>query len=255
MKIPEADSAKKRTGSAWPFDIRRFGKSLLGSDLFQTIAAAGLGGFFALTYRLNRDTGESTDAHALLDGEWPVIFALWHGQQLLIPYAAPKDQRFASLVSRSTDAEINARVIERAGHQVIRGSGGRVRRFANRKGGVKAMLSMRDALRAGTNIVMIADISKGAPRQAGEGIVRLAKLTGRPIVPMALATSRNHVVRRSWDQTTINLPFGRRCLRLGDPIHVAADADDAGLEIARLKVTADLDRVTGEARTSVGQPS
>jgi lysophospholipid acyltransferase (LPLAT)-like uncharacterized protein len=94
---------------------------------------------------------------------------------------------------------------------------------------------------------MIADISKGAPRQAGEGVVRLAKVSGRPIVPLALATSRYHVVEKAWDKMTINLPFGRRCLRIGAPIHVGPDAGPDELEAARQKVTAELNRVTAAA--------
>jgi hypothetical protein len=65
---------------------------------------------------------------------------------------------------------------------------------------------------------MIADISKGESRQAGEGIVRLAKISGRPIVPVALATSRRNVLERTWDKTTINLPFGT-------PLRQAGTAD------------------------------
>ncbi len=252
MTNRQAENTKARAGSVRATDLRGLGKRLLRSDRFQRVAGAAVGGILSLTYRLNRNVSQSSDAHTLLDGQWPVIFALWHGQQLLIPYAAPRDQKFVSLVSRSADAEINARVIERAGHTVIRGSGGRDRESASRKGGVKAMIAMRDALRLGVNVVMIADISKGEARRAGEGIVRLAKLTGRPIVPMALATSRYHVVEKSWDRTTINLPFGRRCLRLGAPIHVAADADTAALADARARVTADLDRVTAEAYAHAG---
>ena len=41
------------------------------------------------------------------------------------------------------------------------------------------------------------------------GIVTLARLSGRPIVPVALATSRRKVLEKTWDKTTINLPFGR----------------------------------------------
>lgn len=241
----------RRATPPGPAEARRIGKSILRSEAFQRTASFLLGGLFSLTYRLNRDLPESTDAHQMLAGEWPVIFAMWHGQQLLIPYAAPRDQRFVSLVSRSADAEINARVILRAGHDVIRGSGGRVREQASNKGGISAMIAMRDALRAGTNVVMIADISKGEARQAGEGVVRLAKISGRPIVPMAIATSNRYVIDRSWDKTTINLPFGRRCLKLGGPIRVSADAGVEELSEARAQVTRELDRITAEAHAAV----
>jgi Uncharacterized protein conserved in bacteria len=241
----------RRATPSGQVEVRRIGKAILRSEVFQRAASFILGGLASLTYKLNRDVAQSTDAHEMLDGEWPVIFAMWHGQQLLIPYAAPRDQRFVSLVSRSADAEINARVILRAGHDVIRGSGGRVREQASSKGGVSAMIAMRDALRAGTNVVMVADISKGAPRQAGEGVVRLAKISGRPVVPMAIATSNRYVIARSWDKTTINLPFGRRCLKLGGPVYVSPDAGEAELQQARAEVTRELNRITEEAHAAV----
>jgi lysophospholipid acyltransferase (LPLAT)-like uncharacterized protein len=166
---------------------------------------------------------------------------------MLVQFTRPEGEAVAGLVSRSADAEINARVLQLSGNEVVRGSGGRNRRAAGRKGGVQALIALRDALRRGRHVVMIADISKGTPRQAGEGVVRLAKFSGRPIVPLALATSRHYVVKGAWDKMTVNLPFGRRCLRLGDPIYVPSDAGDADLAAFRQKVTHELNRVTEEA--------
>jgi lysophospholipid acyltransferase (LPLAT)-like uncharacterized protein len=125
------------------------------------------------------------------------------------PKCRPRDRAFVTLVSRSADAEINARVIKRV--RVLTSFADRVAVIHGavaRKGGVGALIAMRDALRDGVSVVMIADISKGEPRQAGEGMVTLAKISGRPIVPVALTTSRRKVLERTWDKTTINLPFG-----------------------------------------------
>ena len=57
-------------------------------------------------------------------------------------------------------------------------------------------------------------------------------MSGRPIYPVAIATSRR-IVLDNWDRTTINLPFGRGALVAGEPIRVPRDADDATLEAAR----------------------
>jgi lysophospholipid acyltransferase (LPLAT)-like uncharacterized protein len=94
---------------------------------------------------------------------------------------------------------------------------------------------------------MIADVPHGTPREAGLGIVTLAKVSGRPIVPIAIATSRRKVIEKSWDKTTINLPFGRSSLVLGDPIAVPADADGETLEELRRQVTDALNRATEKA--------
>lgn len=232
--------------------VKRLGKSLLASDTFQTVAATGLHAALSFIYRTNPPVPESDDLQAAIDGKTPVIIALWHGQQLLAQFVRPGDQPVATVVSRSTDAEINARVLKKGDVHVIRGSGGRERVETNRKGGIRALKGMKDALDGGTNVVTIADISKGKPRQAGEGIVTLARLSGRPIIPMAIATSRYYVFKKSWDKTTINLPFGRGCLKLGDPIYVPRDTSDADLEILRQKVTDELNRVTESAYRAAG---
>lgn len=252
MTKPDADTAPRLKQLGDKMNRRRLGKRLLQSETLQRTGSALIGFLLSSIWRANRDNGTSTDWEALLEGEWPAIFALWHGQHLLVPYAAPRNRKFTSLVSRSADAEINARVLERAGIEVIRGSGGREAQMAAEKGGVSALLAMRNALRRGVNVVMIADISKGEARQAGAGIVALARISGRPIVPVALATSNRYVLEKTWDKTTINLPLGRRSVRLAPPIHVSPDAGVEEMAQARSMVTAELNRVTEEAHRAVG---
>jgi lysophospholipid acyltransferase (LPLAT)-like uncharacterized protein len=86
---------------------------------------------------------------------------------------------------------------------------------------------------------------------AGEGIVALARIAGCPIVPIAVATSRRHVLEKTWDKTTINLPFGVRSVKVAPPIHVAPKASREEIAEARAKVTAELNRVTEEAKRAV----
>ena len=73
---------------------------------------------------------------------------------------------------------------------------------------------------------MTADIPK-VSRVCGPGIVTLAQLSGRPIVPVAVVTSRR-IDFASWDRASLGLPFGRGAMVLGEPVHVARDADAAG---------------------------
>ncbi len=232
--------------------VRRMRQSILASNAFQSLAASCVHRALSFVFRTNTPVAESDDMETTVAGKTPVIIALWHGQQLLAQFVKPGSEGVAAVVSRSADAEINARVLKKSDVHVIRGSGGRDRAETVRKGGIRALKGMADALERGLNVVMIADISKGTPRQAGPGIVMLGKLSGRPIIPMAIATSRYHVVKKSWDKTTINLPFGRACLKLGLPIHVPRDVSDADLERLRQKVTDELNCVTEKAYRAVG---
>ena len=76
---------------------------------------------------------------------------------------------------------------------------------------------------------MTADVPVGTPRSAGSGIVMLSRLSGRPIIPFAAATSR-FLVLNSWGKATVNLPFSIFAVVAGDPLFVAADADEYSLE-------------------------
>jgi lysophospholipid acyltransferase (LPLAT)-like uncharacterized protein len=78
------------------------------------------------------------------------------------------------------------------------------------------------------------------------GVVALARLSGRPIMPMAFASSRRKVVP-SWDRTTISLPFGRMACVFGEPVWVSARAAAEELEEKRLAVQAALNAVEARA--------
>ena len=94
---------------------------------------------------------------------------------------------------------------------------------------------------------MIADIPHGKPREAGLGVVLLARLSGRPIVCAAIATSRRRVLEQSWDKTTISLPFGRSAVALGELIYVPKNADEAEMERKRQQLTDTLNAATAKA--------
>ena len=104
------------------------------------------------------------------------------------------------------DGEINAIAAERLGVGTIRGSGNHGANFVH-KGGVAAFQGMLDALADGYNVALTADVPK-VSRVAGMGIIKLAQISGRPIYPGAIATSRRIVIN-NWDNTTVNLPFSR----------------------------------------------
>ncbi len=131
----------------------------------------------------------------------------------------------------------------------MRGSGARGDKVAE-KGGAKALIALKRQLERGATVAMTADVPKVA-RIAGLGIVTLGRISGRPIVPVAVVTSRR-IDFKSWDRASIGLPFGRGAIVIGDPIRVAADASAEALEAARLAVQDGLDRVHARAYALVG---
>jgi lysophospholipid acyltransferase (LPLAT)-like uncharacterized protein len=221
-------------------------EALAQSSIAKTAVASLLARALRVVYRTNRLAEGSDDLEAILVKSAPVIIALWHGQHLLTPCVRPRHRPVTAMVSRSNDAELNALLLEKLGFESARGSGGRGAKHDRDKGGARALVALKKALGAGNNAAMIADIH-GKPRQAGLGIVTLARISGRPILPLAVTTSRRKVIERSWDKTTINLPFGRVAVTAGKLISVAADADEDEMEARRRELTETLNDATERA--------
>ncbi|WP_112663299.1 lysophospholipid acyltransferase family protein [Microvirga flavescens] len=206
-------------------------------------------GYLGLVRRTNRFVIEPAGAYDRIGPQMPVIAAMWHGQHFMIHFAKRPQDRAASLVSRSGDGEFNAVALRHLGIRAIRGSGARGRDI-RKKGGAAALRGMLRALADGEMVVMTADIPK-ISRICGSGIVTLAQLSGRPIVPVAVVTSRR-IDFDSWDKASIGLPFGRGAMVLGDPIAVPREADEATLEALRQQVERELDAVHERAYALIG---
>ena len=197
--------------------------------------------------RRQKPAAGSSPVAEILTQQHPAIVGMWHGQHLLAPIFRPQTLPYVALLSKNTDAELNAAVVERFGIETIRGSGGRGGPTRLDKGGAKALIGLRRRLAEGQGVCMIADVPKGTPREAGLGIITLARISGRPILPSAAVTSRRRVIETSWDKTTIPLPFGRMAVVIGEPVWVPADADEAMMEDKRQIVTQAIEKANRDA--------
>jgi len=200
--------------------------------------------YFGLVAATTRFVAEPADYAERLAPEVPFIVALWHGQHFLTHAARFGRAGVSVLISRHGDGEINAVVARRLGAALIRGSGGAGAKMQKR-GGVAALRKMLRRLDDGSIVALTADVPK-ISRRAGEGIVTLARLSGRPIYPLAVVTARR-IDLASWDRASLPLPFGRGAVVFGEPIHVARDADPADREAARRAVESGLDRAHDRA--------
>ena len=208
--------------------------------------------YLRLVWLTNKFSFDPANVYDIVEPMQPAIFAFWHGQHFMTPFIKNKPSyRAKVLISMHRDGEFNAIAAERLGIGTIRGSGDHGGAF-HRKGGVGAFKEMVRALEAGYNVALTADVPKRS-RVAGLGIIMLARESGRPIMPFAMATSR-FIRLNNWDRTTINLPFGRGALVGIEEIHVPADADSETMEKLRVKLEAILNDSTRRAYAQVGRP-
>lgn len=217
----------------------------------QNAAGTLVAGYLKLVWTTNRVVYDPPDLYEQLDPQLPAIFTFWHGQHFMMPFIRRDYHKAKVLISRHRDGQINALAVEKLGMETVRGSGDHGKEFM-RKGGFTAFKEMLKALASGYNMALTADVPK-VSRVAGLGIVMLARTSGRPIVPVAIATSR-FIQLKNWDRSAINLPFGRSIIATSDPIYVPRDADNAAMELLRQQVERDLNALTRRAYAAIGHP-
>jgi lysophospholipid acyltransferase (LPLAT)-like uncharacterized protein len=211
---------------------------VLKRTLAPALGAAGVR-LLALTLRVRRE--EATVASFWREGT-PVIYAVWHGRILLLPYLYGW-RRARVLASRSNDGDLVSRFVGRFGLETVRGSSSR--------GGAEALRLLTRSLGEGRDAVVVPDGPRGPRETVKPGLVALARLSGAPIVPVAVGASRAWRIR-AWDEFSIPKPFARCVVRFGDPIHVPAAADRAAQEAARKDVESALRALSWQVDEEAG---
>jgi lysophospholipid acyltransferase (LPLAT)-like uncharacterized protein len=172
----------------------------------------------------------------------PVIYCIWHNH-LVLAVASYDDhllkkwheKGLVTMVSASGDGALLAAVLAKFGMESIRGSSSRR--------GPQALLEAARWLRKGYSVAITPDGPRGPAQKIQDGIIYLAQVSGRPIVPIS-NFARWKIRLPSWDRFQIPLPFARCELYDNDPIWVPRDATDADREQLRFKLEESMRAIT-----------
>ena len=175
-------------------------------------------------------------------GQYIMVF--WHSRFVLMRFAHPFE-KLAVLTSSHRDAQMLARVLERLGVVITRGS--------STRGGVAGLRELLRRVREGYDLAITPDGPKGPRRRVKAGVLATARYTGKPIVPIGFSSSRGCRMR-SWDRTQVPYPFSRGVYVYGEPMLVPRDAGDDQLKRMQGELEQTLDRVTDEADCAAGFP-
>lgn len=228
----------------------RIDRKILGNAAVSRVLSHLLARYVLTVRRTARLTIVPPDALDLAQAEAPAIFTFWHGLAMMARYAVPSDLTIVPMIARNAAANVIADAAGTVGVRTIRASGAQHARTQHRKGGAAGFRQALRELAAGNSIMMTADVPKVA-QVSGKGVIHLAKLSGRPIIPIAYV-SRYGLRFNNWDRMVVDLPFSRATLRHGSPIRVPADADDETVERLRRELTEELDRITQDAYQRTG---
>lgn len=170
----------------------------------------------------------------------PVIFCIWHNRLAMSMEAhrifskIRPNPGMAALVSASRDGGFLAAILERFGVQPVRGSSSRR--------GPQALLELTTWAERGYDLAITPDGPRGPCYSVQEGVMALAQLTGRPVVPFCFNADWKIRIK-SWDRFQIPLPFTRCEMVATKPIFVPRGISDAEREALREKLERELKQI------------
>ena len=218
-------------------------------QIFLALLLASYMGLVRYTTRWSVENREILDS--LQESGEGFVACTWHARFLMTTAAWSKMPQLPHvLISRSRDGNLVAYTSKILRLGVIRGSR-RGKLSSKSKGGAGALREMLTTIEQGDCIFMTPDGPRGPRMRMGEGPLRLAKLSGAPVIAYALSTS-NKILFKSWDRFMLPLPFGRGQIVFGGPVYVAADATDASLEETRLALEEIMNSCSQSADKAVG---
>lgn len=165
------------------------------------------------------------DEHGVLDAaDEPVILCLWHNRLALSMrmwecFGKPKIRcaGLAALISASHDGGVLARTLRYFDVESVRGSSSRR--------GPQALLELTSWIERRYTIAITPDGPRGPRYEIHDGIIALAQLSGRPIVPVSTFV-RGKFQTRSWDRFQIPWPGARCEVRIGPAMSIPRDCSE-----------------------------
>lgn len=176
-----------------------------------------------------------------------LIPVYWH-QHMLFGARALLDLREAGLkpgflVSPSVDGTAPAMLVEKVGAQVIRGSSTHT--------GARALRDYYETIvKQQVSPAITPDGPRGPLHEFKPGAIMLSQITGKPILPIAVAYSRKYTFP-TWDRFEVPLPFCRVAVVYGEPVKVSRAMEPAALAEWQQKMSQRLLDLHGEAEAAL----
>ena len=143
----------------------------------------------------------------------PFILAFWHNQLMMISFSWMIKKKINILASGHSDGRFGAIV-------------GKYFNLNNIQTSNKTkMMSLRPIfklLKENKYIGITPDGPRGPKEEVSEGIIKIAKKSGVPIIPIGFWSSKN-LQLKSWDSFLITLPFSKCSFVWSKPIKIPFD--------------------------------
>ncbi|CAN5154186.1 lysophospholipid acyltransferase family protein [soil metagenome] len=176
----------------------------------------------------------------------PAVLAFWHEYNLVAAIAAQRLRRHQHHVSFSTQTfrgEVMTAMLAALGAGSVP-----LPPEWDRAGATRLTLEMSRIGREGSSVVISPDGPLGPPRRAKPGALIVARESGLPLQPWAVAARPALRLRGRWDEHIVPLPFCRLRVFEAEPVRVAAREPLRPL-LARLQAGLDAAASRADAET------
>lgn len=158
----------------------------------------------------------------------PMLWAIWHNTVFVMPYAHFKffrHRKIVVLTSASKDGAVLESAVRVCDIDAVRGSSSRR--------AVAALVALRKAIKSGSDVCITPDGPRGPKYELQPGIIKVAELTGAPIVPIRVKFGRCWKLK-TWDALRIPVPFSKVHVVLGEPVKIEQGIDAEQFERERV---------------------
>lgn len=157
------------------------------------------------------------------------IYVVWHESVLAAGFY--RDEAIHALASQSFDGELISRTLMGLGWPTpARGSSSR--------GGSAGLSEMQGFLDQGDHVLLTVDGPRGPRRVAKDGAIKLSRLSGHPVVPVAFAC-RPQPRLKTWDRMVIPPPFARGVFCFGGELRFASQDKNPAEDLRQLQTGLD----------------
>ena len=153
----------------------------------------------------------------------PFILAFWHGQLMTFSYTWKINKKLNILASSHSDGRFGASIAKyfKLNNIPISSDGNNL-----------SLRPIFKILNSNNYIAITPDGPRGPKEKVSEGIIKIAKISKVPIIPVGFGSSKNFCLK-SWDSFLITLPFSKCRIVWGDSITIPENLEDQ--EIATYK--------------------
>jgi lysophospholipid acyltransferase (LPLAT)-like uncharacterized protein len=207
-----------------------------------------------LTYRI--EIVKSPEIDKIEYSGKPLIYVFWHGRLFPMAIINQKNRNIYAIISRHGDGEIIANFMRFLGVKTIRGSSNRPnpkKKYAKlkNKGGVKVIMDSIKVIEQGDSIVLTPDGPKGPRYSYKPNSIKIASLTGAPIIPLSFSGSFVKIFK-SWDKFVLPLPFAKVKFTYGDAHYIPKVENNEDLNIYAQRIENNLNEITSKLDKEFG---